>query len=101
MCYPDDDDVALSLSSIIVFFDVYVDVEYPSRYGGVLKYCNFEEYSICIFLWSPMVLLGDPLVLNCTPMLLIGRINKSHEVVPSNCKGGSSTPQCGYLNLHV
>ena len=62
--------------------------------GGslVLKYCNFEEYSICIFLWSPMVLPGEPLVLHFTPMILIGRTNKSHDVVPSNCKGGSSAP---------
>ena len=29
----------------------------------MLKYCNFEEYYICIFLWSPMVLPGDPLAL--------------------------------------
>ena len=34
-------------------------------------------------------------------MLLIRRTNKSHEVVPSNCKGGSLAPQCGYLSLHV
>ena len=67
----------------------------------MLKYCNFEEYSICIFLWSPMFLLGEPLVLLCTPMLLIERTNKSHEVVSSNCKGGSLAPQCGYLRLHV
>ena len=75
----------------------------PVGGGGnpLLKYCNFEEYSIYIFLWSPMVLPGEPLVLNCTPMLLIGRSNKSHEVVPSNCKGGSLAPQCGYLSLHV
>ena len=41
-----------------------------------------------------MVLLGEPLVLSRTPMLLIGRTNKIHEVVPSNCKGGwvISTP---------
>ena len=32
---------------------------------------------------------------------LIGRTNKSHEAVPSNCKGGSLAPQCGYLSLHV
>ena len=68
---------------------------------SVLKYCNFKEYSIYISLWSPMVLQGEPLVLLCTPMLLIGRTNKSHEVVPSNCKGGSLAPQCGYLSLHV
>ena len=43
-----------------------------------------------------MVLPGEPLVLYCTPMLLIGRNNKSHEVVPSICKGGSLAPQCGY-----
>ena len=49
----------------------------------------------------PMVLSGEPLVLSCTPMLLIGRTNKSHEVVPSNCKGGSLAHQCGYLSLHV
>ena len=76
----------------------------PSNCKGgslVLKYCNFEEYSICIFLWSPMVLPGEPLVLHCTSMLLIGRTNKIHEVVPSNCKGGSLAPQCGYLSLHV
>ena len=68
---------------------------------SMLKYCNFEEYSICIFLWSPMFLLGEPLVLLCTPILLIRITNKSHEVVPSNCKGGSLAPQCGYLSLHV
>ena len=62
----------------------------------MLKYSNFEEYSICIFLWPPMVLPRETLVLHCTPMLLIGRSNKSHEVVLSNCKGGSFTPQCGY-----
>ena len=67
----------------------------------MLKYCNFEEYSICIPLWFAMVLPGEPLVLLCTPMLLIGRTNKSREVVPSNCKGGSLAPQCGYLSLHV
>ena len=66
----------------------------------LLKYCNFEEYSICIVLWSPMVLSGEPLILLCTPILLIGRTNKSHEAVPSNCKGGSLAPQCGYLSLH-
>ena len=48
-----------------------------------------------------MVLPGEPLVLSCTPMLIIGRTNKSHEVVPSICKGGSLAPQCGYLSLHV
>ena len=37
-------------------------------------------------LWSPTVLPGEPLVLSCTLMLLIGRTNKSHEVFPSNCK---------------
>ena len=67
----------------------------------MLKYCNFEEYSICISLWSPMVLPGEPLVLSCTLMLLIRRTNKIHEAVPSNCKGGSLAPQCGYLSLHV
>ena len=67
----------------------------------MLKYCNFEEYSICIFLWFPMFLPGEPLVLLYTPMLLIKRTNKSHKVVPSNCKGGSLAPQCGYLSLHV
>ena len=78
-----------------------IDQGLKSPQFWVLKYCNFEEYSICIFLWSPMVLLGEPLVLICTRMLLIGRTNKSHEVVPSNCKGGSLAPQCGYLSLHV
>ena len=70
-------------------------IQEAEKYGDpkVLKYCNFKEYSICIFLWSPMVLLGEPLVLLCTPMLLIERTNKSHEVVPSNCKGGSLTPR--------
>ena len=67
----------------------------------VLKYCNFKEYSMCIFLWSLMVLSGEPLVLICTLMLLIERTNKSHEVVPSNWQGGSLSPQCGYLSLHV
>ena len=67
----------------------------------MLKYCNFEEYSICISLWSPMVLPREPLVLLCTPMLLIERTNKSHEVVPAICKGGSLVPQCDYLRLHV
>ena len=56
----------------------------PSRNQILLKYCNFEEYSICIFLWSPMVLSGEPLVLLCTSMLLIEFTNKIHEVVPSN-----------------
>ena len=56
---------------------------------------NFKAYSICIFLWSPMVLPGEPLVLLCTLMLLIRRTNKIHEVVPSNCKGGSLAPHCG------
>ena len=52
-------------------------------------------------LWSPMVLPGEPIVLLYAPLLLIGRTNQSHEVVPSNCKGGSLAPQCGYLSLHV
>ena len=47
MCYLDDVDDVLYLSPTIVVVDVVV--EYPSRQGGVLKYCNFEEYSICIF----------------------------------------------------
>ena len=82
MCYPDDVDDVPYLSHILVVVDIVV--EYPSRQGGVLKYCNFKEYSICIFLWSLMVLPGEPLVLLCTPMLLIKRTNKSHELVPSN-----------------
>ena len=65
-----------------------------------MKYCNFEEYSICISLWSLMVPPGEPLVLLCSPMLLVGRTNKSHEAIPSNCKGGSLAPQCGYSSLH-
>ena len=72
----------------------------PSNCKGgslVLKWCNFEEYS----LWSPMVLPREPLVLHCTPMILIERNNKNHEVVHSNCKGGSLAPHCGYLSLHV
>ena len=96
MYHLDDVDDVLYLSPIIVVVDVVVD--YPSRLGGVLKYCKFEEYSICISLWSPMVLPREPLILLCTPMLLIGRTNKSHEAVPSNCKGGSLAPQCGYLS---
>ena len=67
----------------------------------LLKYYNFEEYSICIFLWSSMVLPGEPLVLLCTPMHVIRITNKSHEAVPSDYKGGSLAPQCGYLSLHV
>ena len=66
----------------------------------MLKYCNFKEYSICIFC-GPRWSYWEPLVLSCTPILLIGRTNKSHEVVPSICKGGSLAPQCGYLSLHV
>ena len=57
-------------------------------YARMLKYCNFEEYSICIFLWSLRVLSGEPLVLLCTPMLLIRRTNKSHEVSPLIVKVG-------------
>ena len=47
MYHPDDVDDVLYLSPTIVVVDVVV--EYPSRLAGVLKYCNFEEYSICIF----------------------------------------------------
>ena len=68
---------------------------------ALLKYCNFDEYAICIFLWSLMVLPGETLVLLYTPMLLIEITNKSHEAIPSNCKGGLLAPQCGYLILHV
>ena len=56
--------------------------------SSILKYCNFEEYSICISLWSPMVLPGEPLVLLCTPMLIMRRTNKSHEAVPTIVKVG-------------
>ena len=62
MCHPDDVDDDLSLSPTAVV------VEYPSRYRGVLNYCNFEEYSKYIF-----VVLDVP----------IGRITKHHEEVPS------------------
>ena len=48
-------------------------------------------------LWSPMVLSREPRVLLCTLMLLIERTNKSHEVVPSNCKDGSLAPQLWLL----
>ena len=44
-----------------------------------------------------MVLPGEPIVFLYTQMLLIGRTNKSHEVVPSNYKGGSLAPQLWLL----
>ena len=49
MYHPNDVDDVLYLSPIIVFV-VDVVIEYPSHYGGVLKYCNFKEYSKCILL---------------------------------------------------
>ena len=51
-----------------------------------------------VFLCGPRWFYRENHLLLCTPMLLIGRTNKSHEAVPSNCKGGSLAPQCGYLS---
>ena len=99
MYYPDGVDDVLYLSPTIVVVDV--DVEYPSCKGGVLKYCNFEEYSICIFCGPRWSYQENHLYSLCTSMLLIRITNKSHEVVPSNCKGGSLASQCSYLSLHV
>ena len=73
----------------------------PFSLRGSVEILWLRRIFFMYFLWSSMVLLREPLVLSCTPMLLIGRNNKSHEVVPSNCKGGSLAPQCGYLSLHV
>ena len=44
-----------------------------------------------------MVLPREPIVFFYTPMLLIGINNKIHEVVPSNCKGGSLAPELWLL----
>ena len=40
-----------------------------------------------------MVLPGEPIILRYASIILIEITNKSHEVVPSNCKGGSLAPQ--------
>ena len=54
----------------------------PDHMYMVLKYCNFEEYSICIFCGPRWSYRENHLYYLCTPMLLIRRTNKSQEVVP-------------------
>ena len=54
-----------------------LSVEYPSRYRGVLKYCNFEEYSIIFYYCD---LFGDVLFLRRDVIIVFG--HQSHELKP-------------------
>ena len=76
MYHPDDVEDDLS-----PYPDVVVDVvvEYPSRQGGVLNYCNFEVYSLII----PDVPIGRIICISLYPDDPIGRTTKSHEEIPS------------------
>ena len=76
MYHPDDVEDDLSPSLAVV---VDVVVEYPSRYGGVLNYCNFEVYLLII----PDVPIEIIIYISLYFDVPIGRITKSHEEIPS------------------